>query len=412
MALRLGSTTINAMRLGTFPVSAAYLGGVQVFGGVAPDPIAPLFANGEAGVWYDPSDLTTLFQDTAGTTPVTAPGQTVALMLDKSKGLVLGPERVTNGTFDSDLTGWADVGTGTNSVVAGQANLVTNSINEGIVQNGILTVGKFYEVNYDLVSITGGSVRVGLGSTTNGTARSVAGTYSEVKYVSGDASLRVYQVTSFSTQTIVIDNISVRELPGFHAAQPTAAARPTYQVDAGGRGYLAFDGVDDFMVTPTITPGTDKAQVFAGVRKLSDAATGTVAELSASLGANAGVVTLFAPVSAAATYTFASKGLLQSVATSAGTFAAPITNVLTGIGDIAADLSILRINGTQAASNTSDQGTGNFLAYPLYIGRRGGTTLPFNGHLYSLITRFGPNLDTSVIESTEGYVAQKTGVEL
>jgi hypothetical protein len=45
---------------------------------------AALFAASETGVWYDPSDLTTLFQDTAGTTPVTAVGQTVALMLDKS----------------------------------------------------------------------------------------------------------------------------------------------------------------------------------------------------------------------------------------------------------------------------------------------------------------------------------------
>lgn len=32
----------------------------------------------------DPSDLSTLFQDAAGTVPVTAPGQPVALMLDKS----------------------------------------------------------------------------------------------------------------------------------------------------------------------------------------------------------------------------------------------------------------------------------------------------------------------------------------
>ena len=43
-----------------------------------------LFANGEQGAWYDPSDLSTLFQDDAGTTPVTEPGQTVGLMLDKS----------------------------------------------------------------------------------------------------------------------------------------------------------------------------------------------------------------------------------------------------------------------------------------------------------------------------------------
>lgn len=42
-----------------------------------------LFANGEQGAWYDPSDLTTLFQDSAGITPVTAFEQPVGLMLDK-----------------------------------------------------------------------------------------------------------------------------------------------------------------------------------------------------------------------------------------------------------------------------------------------------------------------------------------
>lgn len=47
------------------------------------DPLT-LFANGEQGVWFDPSDLTTLFQDDAGTTPVTADGDPVGLMLDKS----------------------------------------------------------------------------------------------------------------------------------------------------------------------------------------------------------------------------------------------------------------------------------------------------------------------------------------
>ena len=45
---------------------------------------AILFANGEPGVWYDPSEMTTLFQDAAGTTPVTAVEQPVGRMLDKS----------------------------------------------------------------------------------------------------------------------------------------------------------------------------------------------------------------------------------------------------------------------------------------------------------------------------------------
>ena len=45
---------------------------------------ASLFAGGQEGVWYDPSDLSTLFQDSAGTTPVTAAGQPVGRALDKS----------------------------------------------------------------------------------------------------------------------------------------------------------------------------------------------------------------------------------------------------------------------------------------------------------------------------------------
>jgi hypothetical protein len=43
-----------------------------------------LFLAGEQGAWYDPSDLSTLFQDAAGTVPVTAVGQSVRLMRDKS----------------------------------------------------------------------------------------------------------------------------------------------------------------------------------------------------------------------------------------------------------------------------------------------------------------------------------------
>ena len=50
-------------------------------GGFSP---ASLFAGGTEGAWYDPSDISTLFQDSAGTTPVTASGQPVGKMLDKS----------------------------------------------------------------------------------------------------------------------------------------------------------------------------------------------------------------------------------------------------------------------------------------------------------------------------------------
>ena len=46
--------------------------------------VAKLFANNEQGFFYDPNDLSTMFQDAAGTIPVTAVGQPVGLILDKS----------------------------------------------------------------------------------------------------------------------------------------------------------------------------------------------------------------------------------------------------------------------------------------------------------------------------------------
>jgi len=49
-------------------------------------PFSPssLFSNGEQGVWYDPSDISTLFQDDAGSIAVTASGQPLGSILDKS----------------------------------------------------------------------------------------------------------------------------------------------------------------------------------------------------------------------------------------------------------------------------------------------------------------------------------------
>ena len=43
-----------------------------------------LFFLGEKGAYYSPSDLSTLFQDAAGTTAVTADGDPVGLAVDKS----------------------------------------------------------------------------------------------------------------------------------------------------------------------------------------------------------------------------------------------------------------------------------------------------------------------------------------
>lgn len=63
------------------------LSSAQNNAGASPSPSfspADLFANGEDGAWYDPSDLSTLWKDTAGTIPVTSDGDLVARIDDKS----------------------------------------------------------------------------------------------------------------------------------------------------------------------------------------------------------------------------------------------------------------------------------------------------------------------------------------
>ena len=240
-----------------------------------------LFSAGEQGIWLDPSDFSTLFQDAAGTTPVTAVGQPVGLIRDKS----------------------------------GRGN---------------------------------------------------------------------------------------------HSSQSTAASRPTLQQDSNGLYYLSFDGTDDGMATPSIDfTGTDKITVWVGVRKLSDATAGMVVELSATSCANNGSFYIAAPVTAAANYGWQSKGTLPSPSQSGSSFASPHTSVITGIGDISGDISRIRVNGTTITTTTTDQGPGNYGNYPLYIGRRGGTTTPFNGRIYQLIVR-GAESNAGQIAATEAYVISKT----
>jgi hypothetical protein len=193
----------------------------------------------------------------------------------------------------------------------------------------------------------------------------------------------------------------------------TPYQRVTTQFDVTEAGvpdvhYLFHGGASDprWMITPTITPGTDKVTVWASVRKQSDAARGTVVEHSASIASNNGTFHLTAPNAASATFAFESKG--TALTDAVATFAAPTTRVITGIGDISGDNATFRVNGAQQDQDTGDQGTGNYLAYPMYIGMRGGTSLPFNGNLYGLIVRFAAT-EASVIQQTENWLNQKTG---
>ena len=431
---------------------------------------ASLFRASEPGVWYDPSDLTTLFQDTAGTTPVTTPGQTVARINDKSGrgnhatqataasrptyGVVPqgGRRNLLERTEEFDNAYWTktavtvstNTSATTDSVGSNTADVVSETTNTAFHFVELQTAISFAATQYTFtaylkqgtqryagIHINDGTARgcsIDLQTGTLGTPYGSA-TASRVVLANGWYRLTVTATVSATASgqvAIYMSNSnSLASYAGntanniyiWGAQLETGSTATAYQrvgsafdvTEAGvpSLSYLSFDGVDDFLVTPTITPNTDKAQVFAGVRKLSDAAEGEIVGLSTAPGTSNGTLTLSAPT--LSRYYFGSRGSALQGHLSGSSFPVPITNVLTGIGDISGDRATLRVNGVLNGTNQADQGTGNYLAYPLYIGRRGGTTLPFNGNIFSLVVRFGANLDANTITNTETWVNGKTG---
>jgi hypothetical protein len=365
--------------------------------------VLSLFSNGEQGAWYDPSDISTMFQDSAGTTPVTAVEQSVGLILDRSQGLVRGSELRASGVVG--LIGTATVASYSTATGDGSVSRGADANNQSYVQFSGLVANASYEFT---LTITSGSLFIRSGNHL-GSQFALLGIGAKRQIIPASA-LGVITVTSMATNnsTAFFESISVRELPGNHALQATALNRPIYRKDAAEKAYLAFDGSNDALATASLNfTATDKMTVWAGVRKLSDVARGMIVELSATSASNNGSFGMTAPNAASATYAFESKGtaLTDAVGTP---FTAPLTSVLTGVASIASDVNILRVNSTQADSDTGDQGTGNYGNYPLYIGSRGGTSLPFNGNLYSLIVR-GAQSSEYQIAATENYVNGKTG---
>jgi hypothetical protein len=193
---------------------------------------------------------------------------------------------------------------------------------------------------------------------------------------------------------------------GIPAYQRVAAA--TDYDTSGFPLYLKFDGTDDSLATASVDfSATDKISSFTGVRKLITTV-GCLFESSVDSGANNGAFSMFASSGFVNDYYIVSRGTSSAAPTTgANTFNAPITNVVTGLYEISTDVAIIRVNGTQAISSATDQGTGNFGNYPLYIGRRGGSSLPYNGRLYSLIVRGAQSTDAQ-IASTEAWVNNVT----
>jgi hypothetical protein len=220
-----------------------------------------LFDANETGVLFDPSDLSTMYQEHTGLTPVTAPGQPVGLILDKSRGLTLGPNLITNGTFDANITGWTNSSPATGNISWSGGKLLVERVSGGLSAYQTLTgltIGRIYRADFNFEAVTGGVTRIVAATTTGVPGVSWTSLNNGPVFFPATATTMYLHLSlnSANGTSGVYDNISVREFSGTYANQPTAASRPIYgTIPKGVRKNLLLN---TDLVTGAVsgTPGT------------------------------------------------------------------------------------------------------------------------------------------------------------
>lgn len=268
------------------------------------------------GAWFDPSDLSTLYQDAAGTIPVTAVEQPVGLVLDKSQGLMLGPELITNGDFSNGATGWltgiATGITGSTSSSGGTATIyVTGSTSNDadISLKQVCSIYRQVKITADVLSITGNlnvslAIRTFNGSTYTFYVIPVSTSIGKISMVTPALpSGRYIDQVWFSVRTsmlgaagsVVIDNISVRELYGNHATQSITASRPTLSARYNqllNSATLSTQSVTTVAAQYTLSFTGTGSVTLSGTATGTLAGTGTNNRVSLSFTPTAGTLTL------------------------------------------------------------------------------------------------------------------------
>jgi hypothetical protein len=194
-----------------------------------------------------------LYQTSDGATPVTADGQPVGLMLDKSRGeLFSDVELVTNGTFDTD-SDWNKLNGAT--IANGKANIIGDGSSfTSITQTGVFESDKQYSINLDVVINSGLGIKVQSAADEDIGFVTATGNYTFIFNKLGGTNLTIGRRTGGTAFNSTVDNISVREILGTTATQPVATKRPTYN-DNPDR--LTLDLVDDSLAFTVPTGGWD-----------------------------------------------------------------------------------------------------------------------------------------------------------
>jgi len=179
---------------------------------------------------------------------------------------------VTNGTFDTDLTGWTNT-SGAWSAGGGLASVTTTTGVADLDTNVPTTVGKAYLIIAD-VTVTAGSILIRRVSPNTATAYSSVSGQLSIAFVAGSTSTPIGTRANTNTQA-TIDSISVFELDAnddvIHTMPKGWKPKDVFedgllQREGAAHDYeVVYDGFD-YIIKPTVAPSATTQTCVIGVK--------------------------------------------------------------------------------------------------------------------------------------------------
>lgn len=396
-------------------------------------------SQGEPGVWYDPGDESTMYQDPYGQTPVTDYFQPVGLIMDARKTEIF---RITK----ADLLNPAKW--------SGSGGPVASQNSDGSIRITRNTTARYCGFGPRIGSYSlppGCAVRLKISATAN-----VAGfRFSGEPYVgwresnpgflnfgipSGAVASSNIVGINFTGVSIAPDENSSSRLLGFYmsgssngqfsasdyidvfdfeitayyppARQITPTNRPLLREGLQGQNIIRFDGTDDGLSTGILDFSSTNSISWIAALSRRNTNRAMVFEYSPDAGSlNPGSFYMYG-LPGESGYEMASAGTTVRYLRAPNNLT-PINsqNVVAGQSSISPAKNFMRINGVDVGSDGSGQGSGNYGKHRLFIGRRAGSSFPAAIDLAGLLIRGAATSKLNEFNS-EKYLAYRSGVTL
>jgi len=277
--------------------------------------VQSLFAGGDRvgwAHWYDSPSLYPggnhlyLYQDSAGTTPVTAVGQSVGLVLDRAYGGRTEASLLANGA--TGLTGTATAASYSTTTFAGSVSRAGDASNQSWVTWTGLTTSAIHRIRITNTGATSLDVRNGgVAGTIVASIAAGATSYVHPLTSGGSTSITITATANSTTATFTLSQFAA--VPGTHLIQATSASRPTLSARVN-------------LLLNTATMSTQNVTTIAASYKLSFTGTGTVTLSGTSTagplvgtGANDRVSLTFTPTAGTLTLTVSGTVALADLRT-------------------------------------------------------------------------------------------------